>query len=539
MSTQWTPGRFARIRRLRIAIASILVVLVCVAGFFVNVRKTVALEVNGKTREVTTYASSATRLLQEQGVTTKTHDQIETSSGQWLTDHSVVRVRQAYQVTLTIDGKKIPYWTVAKSMSELAQFFKDAQTEAVKIDVNISNVYNQLTGGLVINEKGPVTVIADGKKSIAPNGKLTAASILDSKGITLGKDDRVGIEKEDSTTILKVERVTHGTKKRVVSVTYQKVTVEDPNLEEGTTEVRQAGKNGAKTETLAVTYVDGKAETQVVTGSVTTADPVDEIIAVGTKKKTEPKTQPESSDKDSTSSKTKSDSKADSTKSDIDSKKDSTSSDSSDSKDSDTSSTKKSTTGNSSTKKKDSQSSSTSNSSKSPSKGSSSSSSTGSSSGSSSSGSNSPGSSSSHSGSNSSSNSSSSESSGSSSSGNSSGSSSSGSSSSSSTRHLTAAEAKSLAKGMMRDFYGWGNSEYSCLVTLWQNESGWRWNAANSYSDAYGIPQALPGSKMGTGWKDDAAVQIRWGLSYIKNRYDYGSPCKALAKWNSRSPHWY
>jgi hypothetical protein len=92
---------------------------------------------------------------------------------------------------------------------------------------------------------------------------------------------------------------------------------------------------------------------------------------------------------------------------------------------------------------------------------------------------------------------------------------------------------------MARDFYGWGDDQYNCLVTLWTNESGWRWWADNPWSDAYGIPQALPGSKMGTGWQDDAAVQIRWGLSYIKNRWDYGSPCKALQMWNSRSPHWY
>ncbi len=81
----------------------------------------------------------------------------------------------------------MPFWTVASSAEQLLDFFNQNETEAAKITVNISNVYNKLTGGLIINQKGPVTVIADGKSSVAPNGKLPAASILDAKGITLGK----------------------------------------------------------------------------------------------------------------------------------------------------------------------------------------------------------------------------------------------------------------------------------------------------------------------------------------------------------------
>ncbi|WP_306317201.1 MULTISPECIES: peptidoglycan DD-metalloendopeptidase family protein [unclassified Streptomyces] len=90
--------------------------------------------------------------------------------------------------------------------------------------------------------------------------------------------------------------------------------------------------------------------------------------------------------------------------------------------------------------------------------------------------------------------------------------------------------------------YGWGSSQFGPLKSLWQHESGWRWNARNPSSGAYGIPQALPASKMasaGRDWRTNAATQIRWGLGYIKGRPDYGSPARAWAKWQSRSPHWY
>ncbi|MEO0313265.1 MAG: hypothetical protein RL140_495 [Actinomycetota bacterium] len=86
--------------------------------------------------------------------------------------------------------------------------------------------------------------------------------------------------------------------------------------------------------------------------------------------------------------------------------------------------------------------------------------------------------------------------------------------------------------------YGWGREQYSCLVKLWNRESNWRVNAFNKSSGAYGIPQALPGTKMATAgadWLTNPETQINWGLGYIQGRY--GTPCAAL----SHSDHkgWY
>lgn len=80
---------------------------------------------------------------------------------------------------------------------------------------------------------------------------------------------------------------------------------------------------------------------------------------------------------------------------------------------------------------------------------------------------------------------------------------------------------------VLRD--GWSGRQWTCLDALWARESRWNPYAQNS-SGAYGIPQALPGSKMATfggDWRTDPLTQIRWGLSYISA--DYGSPCAALA----------
>lgn len=82
--------------------------------------------------------------------------------------------------------------------------------------------------------------------------------------------------------------------------------------------------------------------------------------------------------------------------------------------------------------------------------------------------------------------------------------------------------------------YGWApnqnRAEWNALVDLWDRESGWNEYAKNGTSGAYGIPQSLPASKMGTAgpdWLTNPKTQIRWGLRYIKDRY--GSPSGAWA----------
>ena len=86
--------------------------------------------------------------------------------------------------------------------------------------------------------------------------------------------------------------------------------------------------------------------------------------------------------------------------------------------------------------------------------------------------------------------------------------------------------------------YGWGGDQMSCLVRLWNQESGWRADAYNTSSGAYGIPQSLPASKMATAgpdWQTNAHTQINWGLAYISRAY--GSPCGA---WNHEMGYnWY
>lgn len=105
------------------------------------------------------------------------------------------------------------------------------------------------------------------------------------------------------------------------------------------------------------------------------------------------------------------------------------------------------------------------------------------------------------------------------------------------TEDLSLADPREIGRALLSEF-GYSADQFSCLDSLYTRESNWRYNADNPSSSAYGIPQALPGSKMsssGADWATNPVTQIRWGLGYIQDRY--GSPCGAWS--HSESYGWY
>ncbi|KAB1148725.1 lytic transglycosylase domain-containing protein [Streptomyces luteolifulvus] len=97
----------------------------------------------------------------------------------------------------------------------------------------------------------------------------------------------------------------------------------------------------------------------------------------------------------------------------------------------------------------------------------------------------------------------------------------------------SAASAKAIAHKMIPDA-----AQYNAFSKIVEHESGWNVTATNASSGAYGLVQALPGSKMasaGADWKTNPATQIEWGLDYMNSRY--GSPVAAWNFWQANG--WY
>jgi len=96
----------------------------------------------------------------------------------------------------------------------------------------------------------------------------------------------------------------------------------------------------------------------------------------------------------------------------------------------------------------------------------------------------------------------------------------------------TIAQVQAMAKQIV------GAGQYACFSNIVSRESGWNYTATNASSGAYGLVQALPGSKMasaGADWRTNPATQIKWGLNYMNVRYN--SPCGAWDFWQAN--HYY
>ncbi|PNP91310.1 G5 domain-containing protein [Gardnerella sp. DNF01162] len=460
MARRWTPRRLIVMRRARIIACVLSISLTATSLFIFTAKKSVAMIINGKTHIVSTYSTNPIRLLEEQHVPVKTHDQIISSSGDILTNHSTVTVRSAYQTSITVDGVTIPFWTVATSVDQLIGFFKANAKNASRITVNLQNIYDKLTCGLSINKKGPISVIADRKTRIVQNGDLPASAILDSQGIVLGKEDRVSVEEDDGNTVLRVSRVTHGKESRTVSLPFATQTVVDPKLPANSRVVQQVGVNGEREDVYNVTYVDGKAESATLVSQNLVKPAVNQVIAVG-------KAAPAPIHKNNTNTQKSKQSKQ---QTNAQHKKQNTEQPAKQEKKNSQQQTQQQTA------------------SAAPAPAA-----------------NPPAPA--------------------------------PSSNPDSLVHATPEQAKLFAQGAAAQM-GWTGKEWEDLLWLWNRESGWRWNAENPSSHAYGIPQALPANKMssaGANWHEDAAIQISWGLSYIKSKYK--TPSGAVK--HSREIGWY
>ncbi len=490
MARRWTPQRFVIMRRLRVFICVLALVISSTGIFALSARKSIALIINGKTKVVTTYASTTQRLLQEQKVPVKTHDQVISTSGDILADHATVTVRSAYQTSITVDGVTIPFWTVATSIDQLIGFFQANADHAAKITVNLQNIYNKLTGGLSINKKGPVTVICDNKTRVVPDGTLPASSILDSLGIVLGKEDQVTVSEENGKTLLRILRVTHGKESRNVVIPFSTVNVNDPSLAIGASVIKQAGVNGERIDLYNVTYVDGKAQNATLIKQSIVKPSIDQIVAIGAK--STPKTQNESkpSKRINKQETKKPNNQTQSQKTNThqqntqnQSTQQSTQNQNTQSQNAQNQNTQQNNNNNQQNSKQTVENSQAITPTPTPAPA--------------------PAPADNPNG----------------------------------MVHATPEQAKLYAQAACAQL-GWTGAMWEDLVKLWTKESHWRWNAENKSSGAYGIPQSLPANKMasaGANWHEDASIQITWGLSYIRSKY--GNPSEA---WKySQKIGWY
>ena len=256
--------------------------------------KAVSLSLDGDTSSVHVFGSTVGDLLAKQDVPVGEHDIVQPAADAPLNDGDTVVVRYGRKLTVTMDGKTSDYWTTATSVdAALAEL--GIRADAAKLSVSRSEPLGRSGLALTITTPKNVTVNVDGgSKTVASTGP-TVADALQQLEVTLGAQDRVNPAPETPLTeglAVTINRVEKKSVSETQAVAFGVTNQDDATLAKGTRKTTTKGVAGEQSVTFDEVWVDGKLESRTQTGAQVTKNPVDQVVAVGTKAPTPPPTPP-------------------------------------------------------------------------------------------------------------------------------------------------------------------------------------------------------------------------------------------------------
>ena len=248
----------------------------------------VTVEVDGVTRDVSGFFTTAGDALHSAGVTVGDHDLVAPASNQTIASGDTVVVRTATEYDVTVDGNQTTAWSTASSISGVLSALP-ASAASMAADRSYT--------------RAEMPVVADGATTdVVVSSDEGTTAILEKAGVTAGPIDRVTMEHNGGEATLRVARVVRGTVSTTTEIPYETEEREDAEAEEGTEKTVQEGAAGSEvTETYQET-IDGNATVSAVL-STTRTEPTKRIVSKGTKaKKAEDTSSKSSSSSDSSGS---------------------------------------------------------------------------------------------------------------------------------------------------------------------------------------------------------------------------------------------
>ena len=279
-----------------VAAATALVVAGTAATAIGTSYRHVTVEVDGVTRDVSGFFTTAGDALHSAGVTVGDHDLVAPASNQTVTSGDTVVVRTATEYNVTVDGNQTTAWSTASSISGVLSALPAS-------DASMAADRSYTRTEMPVAEAGQtVHVVADGTMTdvVASSDEGTTA-ILEKAGVSAGPIDRVTMEHNGGEATLRVARVVRGTVSSTTEIPYETEEREDAEAEEGTEKTVQEGAAGSEvTETYQET-IDGNVTVSAVL-STTRTEPTKRIVSKGTKAKKAEGTSSSSSSSDSSGS---------------------------------------------------------------------------------------------------------------------------------------------------------------------------------------------------------------------------------------------
>ena len=262
-----------------VAAATALVVAGTAATAIGTSYRHVTVEVDGVTRDVSGFFTTAGDALHSAGVTVGDHDLVAPASNQTVASGDTVVVRTATEYDVTVDGNQTTAWSTASSISGVLSALP-ASAASMAADRSYTRAE------MPVAEAGQtVHVVADGTTTdVVVSSDEGTTAILEKAGVSAGPIDRVTMEHNGGEATLRVARVVRGNVSSTTEIPYETEEREDAEAEEGTEKTVQEGAAGSEvTETYQET-IDGNVTVSAVL-STTRTEPTKRIVSKGTKAK--------------------------------------------------------------------------------------------------------------------------------------------------------------------------------------------------------------------------------------------------------------
>ena len=256
----------------------------------------VTVEVDGVSRDVSGFFTTAGDALSTAGVSVGAHDLVAPASDQSVSNGDTVVVRTATEYTVTVDGAATTAWSTASTVSGVLNALP-AQASSMAADRSYTRTE------MPLGEAGQtIHVVADGTTTdVVASADEGTTVILDKAGVSAGPIDRVILENSGGEATLRVSRVVRGSESTTTEIPFETEEREDPEAEEGTETVVQEGVAGSEVTEAYQETIDGNVTVSAVLATTRT-EPTTRIVSKGTKEKKKAEETQQNTDSSSSSS---------------------------------------------------------------------------------------------------------------------------------------------------------------------------------------------------------------------------------------------
>ena len=250
----------------------------------VAAQKDITVDVNGEAKTVSTFSGDVDKALQAAGVEVTDADLVYPAPGQKLANGDTLTVRTAKPVAVVVDGVAQELTSTAATVGDLLDEAGMAANAATDIDRD-----QPVTEGLNVDVTTPkiVSINDGGAVTYTSAAAKTVGDLLTERGITFDSNDRLNVPLDAQVTPnmqINLDRVEIVKDREIVDVKAPAKYIDDPEMEEGTEEVREEGVLGEKQVIRHTVLVNGQPEDTFVASAHETREAKPAVIVRGTKK---------------------------------------------------------------------------------------------------------------------------------------------------------------------------------------------------------------------------------------------------------------